>query len=88
MDTLVFKDRICLEHKTNKQEIAFDRLSMAKQIRSTKEESQDKEAVILDGWDIAIGRAPVRYIIWTGEKGENHMYVLVVRGYRQLKTIL
>lgn len=38
MDTLVFKDRICLEHKTNKQEIAFDQLSMAKQIRSTKEE--------------------------------------------------
>lgn len=44
-----------------------------------------RKMVILDGWDIAIAKALAG--IYEQEKKENHMYVLVVRGYRQLTTI-
>lgn len=71
----------------NKHEIAFDQLSMAKQILSkSEEESQNKENGNSRSMGCRIAKALVRYI-YGQERKKDHMYVLVVRGYCQLKTL-
>jgi hypothetical protein len=71
----------------NKHEIAFDQLSMAKQVLSkSEEESQNKENGNSRSMGCRIAKTLVRYI-YGQERKKDHMYVLVVRGYRQLKTL-